>query len=254
MGAKYLLRFDDICPTMNWQVWVHLESILTELHLKPILAVVPDNRDPQLQVAPPRANFWEEVRRWQKMGWTIGLHGYQHLYVTDHPGLIGLNALSEFAGLPAPEQEMKIRNAFAIFERENVKPEIWVAPAHSFDDATVKILRRLNLQMISDGFFPFPHRDRDGMFWIPQQMWRFRKMLFGVWTICLHHNNWNAAAVARFRQDAEKFREKMATVAEVASEFAHHRLRRIERWGAKLMLAALLAKRDWSKQAGDLEA
>jgi hypothetical protein len=37
------------------------------------------------------------------------------------------------------------------------------------------------------------------MFWLPQQLWRFRPMPFGVWTICLHHNHWTPQTLARFR-------------------------------------------------------
>jgi predicted deacetylase len=168
--------------------------------------------------------------------------------------LVGLNARSEFAGLPAAEQETKIRNALAIFKRERVHPKVWVAPAHSFDETTVRILRRNNLHMLSDGLFPFPHRDADGMLWIPQQMWRFREMRFGVWTICLHHNVWKTNTVARFRQQVEQFREKIATFDEVTAAFDNRISTALDRLSAKLMLAALRAKRAWSKREGDGEA
>ena len=48
--TKYLLRFDDLCPTMNWKIWSEIEAVLLERRLKPVLAVVPDNQDPGLQV------------------------------------------------------------------------------------------------------------------------------------------------------------------------------------------------------------
>ena len=68
MKSRYLIRFDDICPTMNWSVWESVESILLKYHIKPILAVVPDNQDPQLVVDAPRPDFWEKVRQWQSYG------------------------------------------------------------------------------------------------------------------------------------------------------------------------------------------
>src|SRR5262249_15450035 len=77
MEPKYLLRFDDICPTMNWGVWRSVEKILLDTDVKPILAVVPDNRDERLKVGNANEGFWEEVRGWQARSWTIGLHGYQ---------------------------------------------------------------------------------------------------------------------------------------------------------------------------------
>ena len=42
--TQYLLRFDDICPTMRWDIWAEIEPILIQRNLKPILAVVPEAR------------------------------------------------------------------------------------------------------------------------------------------------------------------------------------------------------------------
>src|SRR5262245_40457250 len=107
--TSYLLRFDDLCPTMNWSIWSEIEAILIEYGIRQILAVVPDNQDPVLQVDSPANDFWKHVRHWQNRGWTIGLHGYQHRYVSSHPGIVTLRKKSEFAGLPVVEQEEKLR-------------------------------------------------------------------------------------------------------------------------------------------------
>ena len=133
MGAQYLIRFDDICNTMNWPVWEQVEQLLLRFCVKPILAVVPDNQDPNLRAGAPDTTFWDRVRVWQTRGWTIGLHGYQHLQVTRDGGILNLNQWSEFSGLPLPEQRSKLRRAQEMFEREGVTPEVWVAPGHSFD-------------------------------------------------------------------------------------------------------------------------
>ena len=130
MSAQYLIRFDDLCPTMNWQVWAEIESILVEHQITPLLAVVPDNRDQKLAVAPAHPAFWEQVRKWQARGWTIALHGYQHLYITKDRGIVGIQHRSEFAGLPAKVQEDKLRKATEIFHDEGIEPKVWIAPGH----------------------------------------------------------------------------------------------------------------------------
>jgi len=254
MAAKYLVRFDDICPTMNWRIWHEIERILCEFQVQPILAVVPDNHDPKLDVEPARENFWEEVRRWQRLGWTIGLHGYQHLYVTPNAGLLGLNSRSEFAGLPEMEQQDKITRALEIFDREQVRPELWVAPAHSFDANTLMILRRHNLACLSDGFYFYPHRDKHEILWIPQQLWRFRRMPFGVWTICLHHNHWKTGNMTRFRKDLEDFSANMTTVATLRKEYGQRQLLCMDKIVAPGMLVLLRAKGTWSRIKGDGQA
>ena len=109
MRAHYLFRFDDICPSMNWRAWDDIETILCEQRIKPILAVVPDNRDEALRVSPPNARFWDRVREWQAWGWTIAMHGWQHRFVTKDAGILRVNKRSEFGGLPRDEQRSKLR-------------------------------------------------------------------------------------------------------------------------------------------------
>jgi predicted deacetylase len=189
MTAKFLLRFDDLCPAMNWDAWRKIETVMMDEGVKPILSVIPDNQDPTLNQGPANERFWDHVRTWQARGWTIGLHGYQHRYVNKEAGLIGLNHYSEFAGLTLEEQYSKLKSGLEIFAREGVRAEVWVAPAHSFDHKTVKALVSLGLRTISDGMSLYPYRDSRGVFWVPQQLWRFRTAPFGVWTVCMHPND-----------------------------------------------------------------
>lgn len=46
--SKYLVRFDDLCPTANWDVWEPVEATLLDAGVRPLVAVVPDNQDPKL--------------------------------------------------------------------------------------------------------------------------------------------------------------------------------------------------------------
>ena len=244
MSASYLLRFDDLCPTMNWDVWDVIESLLVDEGIRPILAVVPDNRDPVLVAGPPNEAFWDRVRRWQARGWTIGMHGFQHVTVTDEAGLIGINRRSEFAGLARDEQERKIRDALAIFRRENVRPEVWLAPNCSFDLTTVDVLRLAGIRIISDGLWLFPCADGEEMLWIPHQIWRFHRMPFGVWTVGCHHNGWTADHVKAFTRDVKAFRDRMTDVAAVAAAYERRRGPSVaDRLASKAFLAAIKLKR-----------
>lgn len=233
--AQFLIRFDDICPTMNWDIWAEIESSLYEAGIKPIVAVVPDNRDPALCAGPARASFWDTVRTWQAKGWAIAIHGFQHLYVTNDCGLLGLQDRSEFAGLPYEEQTDKLRRALEIFRTEKVDPKIWVAPSHSFDAITIRSLREVGIHIISDGLFPLPYRDRAGMLWIPQQLWRFRNLPRGTWTVCYHHNNWGPAQLRRFRFDLHRFRARIVAPSEVCEQYTGRQKCVSDRLGALAM-------------------
>jgi len=197
-AARYLVRFDDVCPTMNWTVWEQVEGVLRRSGVRPVLAVIPDNRDPKMEVAAADEGFWERVRGWQAAGWAIAVHGYQHRYVTAERGLVGLRPRSEFAGLTAVEQEEKVAAGVDIFRREGVRADAWIAPAHSFDDITVGALAKHGVPVISDGLHWWPYRCRRGLVWVPQQLWGFRWRPFGVWTVCLHVNSWKAGNVTEF--------------------------------------------------------
>ena len=229
---RYLVRFDDICPTMNWRVWDAIEAHLVRHGVRPILAVVPDNRDPKLAVDEARADFWDRVRRWQAAGYTIALHGHQHLYVNKDPGLIGVTPQSEFAGLPREEQEAKLRKALAIFEEHGVRADAWVAPSHSFDRTTVSVLADLGVSVISDGLWNWPFTDAGGTTWIPQQLWGFRKRPAGVWTVCNHHNAWSDRRVAEFAASLALHAGEMTDLPTVVKRYGGRRLTARDRWDA----------------------
>ena len=207
---------------MNWVMWSKIESVLMEEGICPMLAVIPDNQDKKLAVGPACQSFWQEVRKWQARGWTIGLHGYQHTYVTPNAGMIGIQRRSEFAGLPSAEQEHKLLKALEIFHAEGVEPQVWIAPAHSFDCNTVAALVKTGLSVISDGLTVNPYTD-DGIFWVPQQLWRFRWRPVGVWTICYHHNSWDQSHCNRFQQDIRRYRKAITDLPSVKTAYSHRR-------------------------------
>jgi predicted deacetylase len=222
-AAKYLLRFDDVCPGMNWTAWREVQSALDANGVRPLVAIVPDNRDAFLNVAPARPDFWEQARRWRSQGWTIGLHGYQHVYSTSEAGIIGRNRYSEFAGLGRDAQLAKMRAAMAIFAGQGVTPQAFVAPAHSFDEVTLEALAECGIRRISDGYSVLPNLDARGLLWIPQQLGRFRRMPVGIWTVCCHINAWTPEMVRRFARDLERFGKRIAGFEEIVAGYAQRR-------------------------------
>jgi predicted deacetylase len=223
-SSRYLLRFDDICPSMNWPVWNRIEEILERYGIRPILAVIPDNRDPKLSFQPPDPRFWEKVRAWQSRNYTIAVHGYQHLYVNRNPGMMRLKRDSEFAGLPFQTQEDLVKRARMVFEAEGVHADVWVAPSHSFDETTVAALASQGIRIISDGLWPWPFTDHRGITWIPVQLPWFEEKSYGVWTVCCHHNSWTAKDIKRLAEQLETFASRMTDVPTVLRDFGGRKL------------------------------
>jgi hypothetical protein len=196
--AEYLLRCDDLCPTISAERWQCVESLIEEFKLQPILAVIPDNRDPALQHSPPDPSFFERMRRFEASGAIIGLHGYRHLCESRGRSLVGLARDSEFAGVAASTQREWIHEGLQILRKHGLNPKIWVAPRHGFDRNTLNALRAEGITLLSDGFARVPFR-RGGLTWIPQQLWGPVNKSKGIWTICVHSDTICDAELAALR-------------------------------------------------------
>ena len=102
MKKKYLIRVDDICNGCNLKNFLKFKKILLKYKIKPIIAVIPNNRDPNLLYQKLETNkiFWKRIKNLQQnLGWTIGMHGYNHIYSNSNSGMLKINKFSEFAGV-----------------------------------------------------------------------------------------------------------------------------------------------------------
>ena len=210
-----VIRFDDIHPEMNWIIWDQIRDFCLKKNIKPILAVIPDNKDESINIGKYREEFWNQITELQDLGWGIGLHGFQHLYTEKSKGLIGLHERSEFAGLSYNLQHEKIINGLKIFEKNRVKPNLFIAPSHSFDDITISVLSSLGINVISDGFAIAPYTDKSGITWIPCQRWRFGFNKVGIWTICLHPNNWKQKDLDHFKKEVVRYQSRILNFKQV---------------------------------------
>lgn len=186
--SKYLIRLDDASSYSDMEKWKRLEQIFDVHNIKPIIAVIPDNQDKSIQFKPKNDFFWDWIKSLENKDWTIALHGYQHLYhtVPRKKNIFPFYSRSEFTGLDLETQRNKIRKAMQIFSNHKVDPKLWVAPGHCFDDNTLKALSlETNICMVSDGIALKPYFD-ENFFFIPQQLWSFKKKYSGIWTVCLH--------------------------------------------------------------------
>jgi len=215
--AQYLLRIDDLCPTVSAQRWRQFQSLIEEFGLQPILAVVPDNQDPELEVSPPDPVFWDSMRTLHAAGAAIGLHGYHHMCVTRGRSLVDLHRISEFAGFPARMQQAWIREGVRILRGHGLDPNIWIAPRHGFDANTLAALREEGILLLSDGFAraPFLH---SGFTWIPQQLWGTVEKDRGLWTICVHPNTARDAEIAALRSFLAVHAAQFTSVDRVLSQ------------------------------------
>ncbi len=234
-AAQYLLRIDDLCPTVSAEGWARLQAVVEEFSLKPILAVVPNNRDTELNASPPDPMFWDRIKALEAAGAAIALHGYRHLCVNRGRSLIHLNRTSEFAGVPAETQRAWIAEGLRILRGHGLNPTIWVAPRHGFDAATIGALLKEGISILSDGFASRPFL-RHGITWIPQQLWAPLEKSSGLWTICLHPNTAGNRQVAALRSFLAAHVSQFTSVDRLLSRFQPATLTLAERLQAEWAL------------------
>lgn len=216
--ARYLLRFDDLCPTMSPAGWEQCRTLVEEFDIRPILAVVPDNRDRELLQAPPDPSFWTTLKKMEAAGAAIAVHGYKHLCHSPARSLLNLHRNSEFAGVALSVQREWIRAGFKILRDHGLNPRLWVAPRHGFDRNTLQALRDNRVEYLSDGFARIPHR-RGGITWIPQQLWAPVDKPAGLWTICIHPDTAAASEWRRLRLFVQKHVAQFTSLDQIIKEF-----------------------------------
>jgi len=226
--AQYLLRFDDLCPTMTPGPWERLLPLIDEFGIRPILAVVPNNMDHDLARCAPDPDFWDKMRALEAAGATIALHGYRHLCRSKGKSLVPLHSRSEFAGVSQALQREWICAGLDILRGQGLNPRVWVAPRHGFDINTLEALRLEGIQLLSDGLARVPFV-RGGITWIPQQLWSPVKKSKGLWTICLHTNSMRSSQVDRLREFLIQNAAQFTSVDLVEAELKPGKLSATER-------------------------
>ncbi|MDR3225614.1 MAG: DUF2334 domain-containing protein [Clostridiales Family XIII bacterium] len=196
--TKIIVRLDDACPVMNHDIWGKIEEILDKNGVKPVVGIIPENRDTLFTWAEDPA-FWRvTAKRWASKGWCIAQHGCYHLYQADADKLDPLE-LTEFKGFPKDTQRELIETGYRIMSAHGINPEGFFAPNHSFDDNTVDALRESgHFKFLSDGmsFGLFRYR---GMVFIPYiPASRKFPVKPNIMTQVLHPNIMDENAVASF--------------------------------------------------------
>jgi len=186
--SQFILRLDDATHYSDFSKWERLEAFFESANIKPIVCVCPNNKDPKLKYQEYNKDFWKIVRRWQSKEWDIAMHGYEHLFhkVDKKKLFFPFRDSSEFGDLSLEEQRLKIRRSLDVFHHNQIKPSVFAAPRHTFDENTIEaIIHETDIKFISDGFHLYPFHYK-GVAIFPQQLWWPQKKHFGVWTICLH--------------------------------------------------------------------
>ncbi len=242
---KIVIRMDDIAPGMDMGKFRRFKRILDSHNVKPLIGVVPDNRDPGLVIEDDeresdrrqqnievevdrrksdRRNedpdpgmqeddpgFWRMIRNLQSEGWIIAMHGLHHEYTTQNGGMLPLNRKSEFAGLSLEEQTKMIAEGKKLLAAHGIATDFFMAPSHSYDRNTISALLDNGFRRITDGFGRHAYRRFDVTFF--PISYRRDSVLSdkrdGFTTFVVHCNT--------FKNEDFEYYEKLLTEHEVVS-------------------------------------
>ena len=219
---KISIRMDDITPDMDWEKFLRFKELCDRYQVRPLVGVVPDNRDACLHITEPEAapinDFWNYLTDLEKEGWCIAQHGVTHIYTTKRMGCFPLNRLSEFAGIAYGKQYEALKRGRDILREHGIRTDMFMAPAHSFDRNTIRALKKLGFRRMTDGFGDRPYL-RQGMIFYPisyrQESVLANRGKKGYTTFVVHTNTMNDRDFERYEQLFAAHRDRLLSYADL---------------------------------------
>jgi len=232
MFTGYLIRLDDIAENMDWNMMERASNLFDKFEVKPVLGIIPNNKDPELLNYPKRnSNFWDQVRNWKKKGWEMAMHGNDHIYdkYCKKIDYLSLGGNSEFCNHTLEKQFQKLKEGLTKFESENIKIKTFFAPNHTFDNNTLIALKKLGINEILDGYGLMPYEE-NGIKFIPQLFYKLYTIPFGLQTFQIHLNYFKDKDFEKFEKFIELNAKKIITYDQAISKVEnslHHKMVRI---------------------------
>ena len=237
-NTGFLFRLDDIAENMNWDMMEQTTNLFDKFEVKPVLGIIPNNKDPELLAYPKKnINFWEQARAWKKKGWEIAMHGNNHIYdkscsKTDY---LSLGGNSEFCSHTYEKQLEKIKSGLYKFKSEDLDIRVFFAPNHTFDDNTLMALKECGITEIIDGYGLMPYEE-NGIKFIPQLFYKMIVFPFGIQTFQIHLNYFKHDDFDNFKKFIELNSQKIITYDQAISKINNNFLSKMSRIITKKIL------------------
>jgi len=228
MQTGLIIRLDDIAENMNWDLMNKCEILFDNYNIKPLLGIVPNNKDKELLTYKKNPNFWEKVLFWQKKGWEISMHGYSHVYdsETNKKDYFNYGGKSEFFGHTLEEQKKRIKNGLEIFKNKTIKIKSFFAPNHTYDLNTFIALKDNGINFVIDGYGLCPYTEKEINF-IPQLFYKEIMLPFGIQSTQVHLNYWDQKLFEKFSKFIIKNHKKIITFDQACKSFSNNQCKKL---------------------------
>ena len=207
-----LIRLDDVAENMNWDLMKKSELLFEKYEIKPVLGVIPNNKDKELLSHPKADDFWQMLRNWKDKGWEISMHGYTHVYDknTNKKDYFKYGGDSEFCGHSLTTQMSRIENGLKKFRDEKIKIRSFFAPNHTYDKNTFAALKNSGINEVIDGYGLMPYTENQIKF-VPQLFYKVFALPFGIQTTQIHLNYWKQKEFDDFERFVDNNYKKIIT-------------------------------------------
>jgi predicted deacetylase len=215
-----LIRIDDVCENMDWKLMKKLEDLFDEYSIKPVLGVIPNNKDKEFLAFSRNNNFWDQVRKWQDKGWEIVQHGDTHIYdklCRKKSDYFNYGGGSEFFGHSLEIQIERIKNGLEKFKKERINIRAFFAPNQTYDQNTFIALKDCGITEIIDGYGLMPYTENKIKF-IPQLFEKVILLPFGIQSTKLHLHTWKEDDFKSFEKFIKKNSKKILTYDQAISK------------------------------------
>jgi len=217
-NLKIAIRLDDICDTMNWTNFNKVMDICEKYNVKPLLGIVPINKDKKLMIESPNNGFYSQMLKLQQDGVIFAQHGYDHVYTNKNGGILKLNKQSDFVGKPLETQMEFIAKGKSMLEDNGINTDIYMAPSHSYDKNTIIALKKLGFKYVTDGYTNFNYVWK-GLIFVPcKNTFVLKRKDKGLITLCLHINTMNNKDMEQFEKTLNDNKDCLMNYSDIINE------------------------------------
>lgn len=199
--AYYILRIDDICPGTDKNVLRRILDISNKFGISPLLGIIPANEDENIKAQADKTfrDFEDLVNFLKKYNFDIAQHGVTHKLDPGELSSSRIHNYGELLGATQSEAENSLLGGKNILRSHFCKDvDTYMPPAHYLTTSIKSALIATNFRYVTDGFGAHPRKDKSGLSFIPQQLWRPRLMpMPGIFTICVHPNELTAVELEK---------------------------------------------------------
>lgn len=217
MTAKYLVRLDDASESMDFDKWSQVEQVLRSQSIKPIVGLIPMNRDHTVMRGNPNSRLYRQtISRWRSYGWSFAMHGTTHeMQATGDTLIFPVKRRLEQANQPIEAYEELLSKAYNRLKDLGVDVKLWISPGHAITQERVELIHKtLSIDIFSDGYSIRPI-SKYGVKWLPCQLSSLRWRPFGLWTACLHPNTMSRATISYLATSVESLRQQITCLDEI---------------------------------------